>query len=63
VGAAAHARWIAPLERAGLADGRLTLAAPSAFHAVYVERTWGDAIRDAVRAENPAIQRVVIVSE
>jgi hypothetical protein len=58
IGAAAHARWIAPLKRVGLSEGRLILEAPSAYHAAYVERQWGDAIRAALRARNPAITRV-----
>ena len=31
-------------------EGRLTLTAPSGYHASYVERTYGDAIRRAVLA-------------
>ncbi|MEL7107322.1 MAG: DnaA N-terminal domain-containing protein [Pseudomonadota bacterium] len=34
---ASYAAWIRPLRRVGRSGGRLTLAAPSRFHAAYVE--------------------------
>jgi hypothetical protein len=43
---AALARWFDPL-RCEIGDGGLTLCAPSAFHADYVERTFGDRLRRA----------------
>jgi hypothetical protein len=62
LGEAAHARWIAPLCRAEETEGRLLLRAPSAYHAAYVDRTYGDAIRRAVLAAEPSIQTVRIVA-
>jgi hypothetical protein len=62
LGEAAHARWIAPLCRAEEGEGRLLLRAPSAYHAAYVDRTYGDAIRRAVIAAEPSIQTVRIVA-
>lgn len=58
LGEAVHARWIAPLARAGREDARLTLEAPSRYHAAYVERTHLDAILRALRAVDPAISAV-----
>jgi hypothetical protein len=62
LGAAAHQRWIAPLTREGRDGARLTLRAPSAYHAAYVERTYGDAIAAAVAAADPALRTVRIVA-
>ena len=60
IGPAPFARWIEPLTRAGCAEGRLVLVAPSSYHAAFVERTYGDLIADAVRRADPAVQRIVI---
>ena len=62
LGDAAFNRWIAPLRRAGRADGRVRLEAPSAFHADYVERTYVDAIRAALRWADPSVESVRITA-
>jgi hypothetical protein len=62
IGEAAHQRWIAPLVPAALEADRLVLRAPSAYHASYVERTYGDAIRRAVLGIDGDLRLVRIVA-
>ena len=62
IGEAAYLRWIMPLQTAALEEDRLLLVAPSAYHASYVERTYGDAIRRAVLAMDGDVRLVRITA-
>ena len=58
---AAYGRWIAPLQWAGVRDGRATLLAPSAYLADYVQRTYGDVLLAALQSEDPTIVLLRVV--
>lgn len=55
-----YASWFAGLERAERAGGRLTLRAPSRFHATYVATHLQAQILAALRAVDGAMDQVVI---
>ncbi|MCV2866391.1 DnaA N-terminal domain-containing protein [Albidovulum sediminicola] len=59
---ALYGAWFHPLAEVGAEAGCLTLAAPTRFHATYVEQNLMERLRAAVRAVDPAIARVMIVS-
>jgi hypothetical protein len=58
---AVYSAWICPLVEAGLADGQLTLAAPTRFHATYVNTHHQDRLLAAARAVDPSIGAIVVV--
>jgi chromosomal replication initiator protein len=59
---AAHRRWISPLGFAG-AEGRVArLVAATDFAADYVERTFGEALVEALRAAGVAVDRATVVA-
>jgi chromosomal replication initiator protein len=58
LGMAAHARWVSPLRLASLEDGLARFAAPSAFIADYVARTYADDVLGAMRSAGMAVDRV-----
>jgi chromosomal replication initiator protein len=60
LGLAAHARWIAPLSLGGVEDGVARFAAPSAFIADYVSRTYADDMLATMRAAGMTVDRVEI---
>ncbi len=62
IGAAAHARWIAPLSFVSLENGVGRLAAPTGFAADYVERTYAADILAVMRAARMPVERVVVTT-
>lgn len=58
---AAYGAWYHHLAEAGVESGCLTLAAPSLFHARYVEVNLKERLLAAVRAVEPAIASIAIV--
>jgi hypothetical protein len=57
-----YASWMRALTRAGRAGGRLTLAAPSRFHAAYVQTHLTARLLDACRAVDDAVDEVVVIT-
>jgi len=62
LGAAAHARWIAPLALSSVENGVARLLAPSPFIADYVTRSHAEAILTAMRAAQFPVERLVIAA-
>jgi hypothetical protein len=62
IGAAPYQRWIAPLRWAGSQGGRARLEAPSAYHAAFVDRTYGDALLAALQIECDGITALRVVA-
>lgn len=60
-GPAAYGAWYHQLTEAGVEDGCLTLAAPSLFHARYVEVNLKERLLAAVRAVEPAVASIAII--
>ena len=58
--AALYGSWLRALTRTGRAGGRLTLKAPSRFHAAYVQTHLTSRILAACRAVDPEVSDVVI---
>jgi chromosomal replication initiation ATPase DnaA len=58
---AAHAAWFAALERTERAGGRLTLRAPSRFHAAYVQSHLAARLLTALREVDAEMAEVRIV--
>lgn len=58
---AVYSAWICPLVEAGLAEGQLTLAAPTRFHATYVNTHHQGRLLAAARAVDPSIGAIVVV--
>lgn len=56
------AAWFAGLRDEGISGGVLTLAAPSAFHASYVQTHLAERLRIAARRVDPAIAAVRVVA-
>jgi len=59
---ATFASWVAAITRDGRAGGRLTLRAPSRFHASYVQAHLSERILAACRAVDEDVSDVVIVA-
>lgn len=59
---ATYGAWYHQLTEAGVEDGCLTLAAPSLFHARYVEVNLKDRLLAAVRAVDPAITSLTVIA-
>ncbi len=59
---ALYGSWIRALERGERAGGRLTLIAPSRFHAAYVETHLAGRVLAACQAVDEGISQVVIVA-
>ena len=57
-----YAAWIRALQRTGRAGARLTLAAPSRFHAAYVETHLKDRLLTACRAVDDTIAEIVLTA-
>ncbi|WP_295313172.1 hypothetical protein [Roseobacter sp.] len=57
-----YASWLAALERAGRAGGRLTLRAPSRFHAAYVQTHLAGRVLAACREVDADVAEVRIVT-
>lgn len=55
-----YSSWIAGLRRRGRAGGRLTLAAPSRFHATYVNTHLLSRLREAFRAVDAGVDEIVV---
>jgi len=62
LGAAAHARWIAPLALSAVENGVARLLAPSPFIADYVTRSHAEAILSAMRAAHLPVERLAIAA-
>ncbi|MEO1240261.1 MAG: hypothetical protein AAFW64_11625 [Pseudomonadota bacterium] len=58
---ASYAAWVQGLTRDKRVGGRLTLRAPSRFHAAYVETHLKARLLDAAQAVDPAIQEIVLM--
>ena len=61
-GAACYGAWIAPLQREGRVGGRLTLRAPSRFHATYVTTHLQVRLLAACRAVDADVSEVCITA-
>jgi hypothetical protein len=57
---AAYASWFRVLAEAGLDGGRMTLAAPTRFHATYVMTHLHMRLLAAVRAVDPSVAAVIV---
>jgi hypothetical protein len=55
-----YASWLAPVIRAGRAEGVLELLAPSAFHAQYLTTHALGRLTRAVREADPSIDKIVV---
>jgi chromosomal replication initiator protein len=62
IGAAAHARWIAPLALVSVENGIGRLLAPTGFVADYVERTYAEDILSGMRSARMHVERVVVTA-
>lgn len=60
--AASYGAWFHPLTEAGLEDGRITLAAPTRFHASYVMTHLQPRLLAALRAGDPSIAAVQVIA-
>ena len=60
--AATYGAWFHPLTDAGMENGQLTLAAPSRFHARYVETHLIDRLHRAARIDEPSIVAVTVIA-
>ncbi|MGB5559420.1 MAG: hypothetical protein WBN04_15580 [Paracoccaceae bacterium] len=58
---ASYGAWFHALTEAGLEDGCMTLAAPSRFHARYVETHLKDRLLSALRITDPSLRDVRII--
>jgi hypothetical protein len=58
---ALYAAWLRALIRAGRAGGRLTLCAPSRFHAAYVDTHLKSRLLSACQAVDESVSEVVLV--
>lgn len=60
--AASFGSWLSALERDSRAGGRLTLRAPSRFHAAYVQTHLSDRILIASRAVDESVSEVIVIA-
>jgi len=56
-----YAAWLRVLRRSGRAGGRLTLSAPSRFHAAYVETHLKPRLLAACRAVDDSVSEIVLI--
>ena len=49
-----YARWIEPIVAKGVEDGVIVLAVDNEWSKFFIEQTFADAIRDAIREADPA---------
>lgn len=58
---ASYGAWFHPLAEAGLAEGTMTLAAPTRFHASYVMTHLQQRLLAALRAVEPSVAAVLVI--
>jgi DnaA N-terminal domain len=59
---AAYAAWFEPLDDVGLADGCLTIVAPTRFHATYVETHLKQKLLAAIARADPGVRNIRIIT-
>ena len=60
--AAVYGAWFHPLTEVGMEEGSLTLAAPTRFHARYVEQHLRERLLAALRAVEPSVRSVSVIA-